>query len=157
MNDVDALIAQARLQGFTVERRGSGHFLLHPPSRAGPLIVISSSPSDWRAVAKIRCQLKRAGLLLPADHTPPSHKGKKTMPRRTTTVTSPRTVASPTPTLNQADEARLARERYSRWEDRSLHLCSKTVHAGCPRTRLLSDPILVTDASRQKEAVRADR
>jgi hypothetical protein len=111
MNDVDALIAQARLQGFTVERRGSGHFLLHPPSRAGPLIVISSSPSDWRAVAKIRCQLKRAGLLLPADHTPPSHKGKKTMPRRTTTATSPRTVASPTPTLNQADEARLARER----------------------------------------------
>ena len=46
---------------------------------------------------------------------------------------------------------------YSRWEDHSLHLCSKTVHAGCPRTRLLSDPILVTDASRQKEAVRSDR
>jgi hypothetical protein len=77
--------------------------------------------------------------------------------RRTTTATKTRPVASPAPTLGQADEARLARDRYSRWEDRSLHLCSKTVHAGCPRTRLLSDPILVTDASRQKEAVRSDR
>ncbi len=33
------------------------------------------------------------------------------MPRRTTATTTPRTVASPAPTLSQADEARLARDQ----------------------------------------------
>jgi hypothetical protein len=110
MNDLDALITQARRQGWRCEKRGSGHLMLRPPSRAGPLMVISSSPSDYRALAKIRSQLKRAGLILPADHTPPSLK-EKSMPRRTTTATKARTVASPDPTLSQADEARLARDQ----------------------------------------------
>ncbi len=110
MNDLDALLAEARRQGWRCEKRGSGHLLLRPATRTGPLIVISSSPSDYRALAKIRSQLKRAGLILPADHSSRPHK-EPTMPRCTTTATKARTVASPAPTVSQADEARLARDQ----------------------------------------------
>ncbi len=65
MNDIQFLIAQARQQGFTVERRGSGHWLFRPPNRTDPLVVVSGSPSDHRAVANMRGQLRRAGLDLP--------------------------------------------------------------------------------------------
>ncbi len=53
MNGLDALIAQARRQGWTVEERGSGHFMLRPPNRTDPLVV-----------ANRRGQLRRAGLRL---------------------------------------------------------------------------------------------
>ena len=45
----------------------------------------------------------------------------------------------------------------SRRRNRSLRLCSKTVRASCPRTRLLSTPILVMDAWLPNQAVRSDR
>jgi len=64
MNDVDALIAQARQQGFTVERRGSGHWLFRPSNRTDPLVVTASTLSDHRAAANMRSQLRRAGLRL---------------------------------------------------------------------------------------------
>jgi len=107
MNDIQFLIAQARLQGFTVERRGSGHFLLRPPTRAGPLVVISSSPSDYRALAKIRSQLKRAGVVAPAKSSSKSRKGDKTMARIPTPTKTRR--AAPTteaPTQGEREQAR---------------------------------------------------
>ncbi len=110
MNDIQFLIAQARLQGFTVERRGSGHFLLRPPTRAGPLILVSGSASDWRAVAKIRSQLRRAGLILPADHSSRPHKDKIMATRRTTTTTKTRRAAPTTDASSQAERT-MVRER----------------------------------------------
>jgi len=70
MSDIDRLLDAAHQQGWGVERRKSGHFMLTPPSRGSPLIVVSGTAGDHRAYAKIRCQLRRAGLVLPADHTP---------------------------------------------------------------------------------------
>ncbi len=129
MRDIDRLIDAARQQRWGVERRKSGHFMLTPPSRGSPLIVVAGTPSDHRAYAKIRAQLKRAGLVLPDDHTP---KETSAMPRRQTTPTKtsrsqrasaasakaavtrvPRTNvvdALPTP-LSRADEARFAAEQ----------------------------------------------
>lgn len=106
MNDISQLIDRARAQGWAVTRRRSGHWMLTPPTRAGPLIVISGSPSDYRAYAKIRCQLKRAGLRLPA--TPTTHADNKEipMPRKPTTQARAQT-------LTPADEARLLRERHA--------------------------------------------
>ena len=62
MDAIAQLIATARQQGWGVERRRSGHYMLTPPSRATPLIVVSGTPSDFRALAKIRSQLRRAGV-----------------------------------------------------------------------------------------------
>ncbi len=109
MNDLDALISLARRQGWRCEKRGSGHLMLRPPSRAGPLIVISSSPSDYRALAKIRSQLKRAGVLVPAAHTPPLHKEKPMA--RTTTTTKTRTGGAPTQAEREQARDRQTLER----------------------------------------------
>lgn len=65
MTDVDALIAQARRQGWTVEKRASNHLLFRPPDRAIPAIVTAATPSDWRGPLNLRSHLRRAGLDLP--------------------------------------------------------------------------------------------
>ncbi len=62
MDDITHLLALARTQGWGIERRRSGHYMLTPPSRAAPLIVVSGTPSDFRVLAKIRSQLRRAGF-----------------------------------------------------------------------------------------------
>ncbi len=49
MDDITHLIALACQQGWGVERRRSGHFMLTPPSRAAPLICVSGTPSNHRA------------------------------------------------------------------------------------------------------------
>jgi len=129
MDDITRLIAEARQQGWGAERRKSGHFMLTPPARGSPLIVVSGTPGDHRAYAKIRCQLKSARLVLPTDH---ASKESPTMARRQTTPTKPSRSerasaasakaavtrvprnsvvdALPTP-LSRADEARFAAEQ----------------------------------------------
>jgi len=62
MRDIDRLIDAARQQGWGIERRKSGHYMLTPPSRGSPLIVVSGTPGDFRAFAKIRSQLRHAGF-----------------------------------------------------------------------------------------------
>ena len=54
MDDIIHLLDAARQQRWGVERRRSGHYMLTPPSRAAPLIVVSGTPRDFRALAKIR-------------------------------------------------------------------------------------------------------
>jgi len=54
MRDIDRLIAAARQQGWRVERRRSGHFMLTPPSRAAPLICVSGTPSDSSITTRYR-------------------------------------------------------------------------------------------------------
>ncbi len=97
MRDIDQLLIAARRQGWAVQKRGSGHFMLTPAARGSPLIVVSGTPSDHRAFVKARCQLIKAGLVLPD-----AHPGKETthMAKRTTATTSPRptTTTSPRPT-----------------------------------------------------------
>ncbi len=65
MNDLDALIDQARQQGWAVERRRSGHLMFRPTDRTIAPIVTASTPSDWRGPLNLRSQLRRAGLDLP--------------------------------------------------------------------------------------------
>ncbi len=89
MDDITGLIAEARKQGFGVTRLRSGHLKLTPPSRAAPLIIVSGSPSDYRALAKIRSQLRRAGLTLPAPSTTTPTSKETPMARRQTTPTKP--------------------------------------------------------------------
>jgi len=139
MDDITRLIAEAHRQGWGVERRRSEHFMVTPPARGSPLNVVSSTPGDHRAYAKIRCQLKRAGLVLPADHTsketPMAKRTATTSTRPTATTTTPAKPsrsqrasaasakaavtrvprinvvdALPTP-LSRADEARFAAEQ----------------------------------------------
>lgn len=58
--DYTALARVAREAGWRVERTNGGHMRWMPP--VGTPIYSSSSPSDWRAIAKHRSLLRRAGL-----------------------------------------------------------------------------------------------
>ena len=94
MSDLKRLIRAAQRQGWAVQKRRSGHYQLTPPARGSPLIVVSGTPGDYRAFVKARCQLKRAGLILPDAHTPP----KETPPmakQSPTTSLRPATTATP--------------------------------------------------------------
>lgn len=147
MRDIDQLLSAARRQGWTVQKRGSGHFMLTPPARGSPLIVVAGTPSDHRVYVKARCQLIKAGLVLPDAHTPTPHKETHTMPRRQQTTPTkpsrsqranaasskaavtrvPRTSvvdALPTP-LSRADEARIVAEQRALAKGDTLHAESK--------------------------------
>jgi hypothetical protein len=134
MDDISGLIAEARRQGWGVERRKSGHYMLTPPARGSPLIVVSGTAGDHRAYAKIRCQLKRAGLLLPADHTP---KEMTYMAKRTTTT--------PTrPTATTAAPAKASRS------ERASAASAKAAVTRVPRNSVVD--ALPTPLSRADEA-----
>ena len=53
------LLRAAEARGWSVEltRRGAHVRLVHP---SGGLVVAASTPSDWRALANLRAQLRRA-------------------------------------------------------------------------------------------------
>ncbi len=107
MRDINRLIDTARRQGWQVERRKSGHYLLTPPSRDGPLVCVASTPSDHKAISNIRADLRRSGLVLPDAHTPP--KETPPMAKRTTATTSTRpaaTTATPTKASRASRAAR---------------------------------------------------
>ena len=58
--DFTALARLARAAGWRVETTNGNHMRWVPP--VGGTIYSSSSPSDWRAIAKHRALLRRAGL-----------------------------------------------------------------------------------------------
>ncbi len=62
MNDLTALAAVARRQGWAVERTRGGHLRFRPSDPTMPLVITSSTPGDWRAVRNVRAMLRRAGL-----------------------------------------------------------------------------------------------
>jgi predicted RNA binding protein YcfA (HicA-like mRNA interferase family) len=55
---VKEVLRQAAAQGWQVQPTRSGHVrLVHP---AGTVVVTSSTPSDCRALANLKAQLRRA-------------------------------------------------------------------------------------------------
>ena len=58
-----ALAKAATQQGWSLSWLGSCHVGWRSP--AGALVVSSASPSDRRAVHKLRADLRRAGLICP--------------------------------------------------------------------------------------------
>lgn len=61
--DREGLISLARSQGWSIDKTERGHLKLTSPS--GKRVHGSGTPSDWRADANFRMQLKRAGLKPP--------------------------------------------------------------------------------------------
>lgn len=57
--DLRDLLAEAEKDGCTVERRRNGHLRINTPN--GP-VFCSSTPSDFRAVHKIRRDLRAKGV-----------------------------------------------------------------------------------------------
>jgi len=59
--EIKQLMMQAIKQGWNVKVRNSGHMVWTSPNpKVGP-IFSSQTPSDWRAIKKIKSQLRRAG------------------------------------------------------------------------------------------------
>jgi predicted RNA binding protein YcfA (HicA-like mRNA interferase family) len=57
-HDLERLLRQASASGWQVARTRGGHWrLLHPN---GGIVVMSSTPSDYRALANLKAQLRRA-------------------------------------------------------------------------------------------------
>lgn len=61
--DFRDLAQLALAQGWEINKTNGGHLRWKAP--AGALIFSASTPSDRRAVANLRSQLRRAGLTLP--------------------------------------------------------------------------------------------
>lgn len=62
MNSTLKQIRMYRAMGLTVTYTGKTHLRLSHPTLKVPIIV-SGSPSDWRAEHKVRSMLKRKGIL----------------------------------------------------------------------------------------------
>jgi len=58
--DIVKLLDEARAQGFSVERCGSGHWKIRSPR--GAVVIAAFSPSSGYALQRIRRDLKRAGF-----------------------------------------------------------------------------------------------
>jgi predicted RNA binding protein YcfA (HicA-like mRNA interferase family) len=56
-HDLERLLRAARASGWVVARTKGGHWLLRHP--AGGTVVMSSTPSDRRALANFRSQVRR--------------------------------------------------------------------------------------------------
>jgi hypothetical protein len=63
--DVRRLIEVAESQGWAIGVTGGNHLRFIPPDRTKPMVHMSSTPSDHRAVKNLEGQLRRAGLVLP--------------------------------------------------------------------------------------------
>lgn len=59
------LLRLASEQGWEIAKRPCGHYKATSPE--GKPVFFSSSPSDYRAIHKIRKDLERNGLLVPRD------------------------------------------------------------------------------------------
>ena len=57
-HDLKQVLRQAEAQGWRVQPTRGGHWKLTHPG--GGIVVTSSSPSDHRALANVRAQLRRA-------------------------------------------------------------------------------------------------
>lgn len=58
------VIAQARAQGWAVERTGKDHLRFVPTDKTQPIVHTAMTPGDRRAVQNIRSNLRRAGLAI---------------------------------------------------------------------------------------------
>jgi hypothetical protein len=56
--DMRKLARQARRQGWTVTMTNKCHWRWEAPD--GRVVITSSSPSDYRAAKKVKCQLRLA-------------------------------------------------------------------------------------------------
>jgi hypothetical protein len=63
--ELDALLDICRASGATVTRGKNGHWQVLPADKKQGVITISGTPSDYRAIEKIRSQLRRAGMQVP--------------------------------------------------------------------------------------------
>jgi predicted RNA binding protein YcfA (HicA-like mRNA interferase family) len=63
-HELKQLLRAAKAAGWQVRPTGSGHLQLRHP--AGGIVVTSSSPSDRRALANLKAQLRRAEKGAPA-------------------------------------------------------------------------------------------
>jgi hypothetical protein len=65
MNDlkrsVNEIIGELIRQGWRIRQGRSMHHTAFPPDPSKPVVVISSSPSDFRALYRIRSDLRRSG------------------------------------------------------------------------------------------------
>ena len=61
--ELESLLDLCRDNGCSVEQTKNGHWKVLPEK--GNVIFISGTPSDFRAIEKIRSQLRRAGLPVP--------------------------------------------------------------------------------------------
>jgi len=62
--DIVAITRQAESRGWKVKPTKSGHYCFLAPDKSIRPIYVSSTPSDWRAIHKIKAQFRRAGLEL---------------------------------------------------------------------------------------------
>lgn len=61
--EINDLIDTVVEQGWRVEK-GRKHVKVYPPDKSRPIVTIPSTPSDRRAVANVRSQLRRSGAVL---------------------------------------------------------------------------------------------
>jgi len=80
--DVRRLIEVAESQGWAIEITGGNHLRFIPPDRTKPMVHMSSTPSDHRAVKNLEGQLRRAGLTIPRMEA----RQKKGQPKKNTGV-----------------------------------------------------------------------
>ena len=62
--NVKDLQKQAEAEGWRVRQTKNGHYQFLSPDKEINPIIVSSTPSDWRAIHKIKAQFKRNGLEL---------------------------------------------------------------------------------------------
>ena len=60
--EVRKIVQDLLAQGFTVTMSGGSHYRICPKDPSKPVQFISSTPSDWHAVANMKAQLKKAGI-----------------------------------------------------------------------------------------------
>lgn len=63
--ELDALLDICRVNGASVTKSKNGHWQVLPADKNLGVITISGTPSDYRAIEKIRSQLRRAGMHVP--------------------------------------------------------------------------------------------
>ena len=62
--NIDALLDICLSSGATVTK-GQRHYQIRPANKDASVITISGTPSDYRAIEKIKSQLRRAGIQVP--------------------------------------------------------------------------------------------
>lgn len=60
--DIDELRSLAAMQGWNVEKTGSGHWKFVPPDPNKRIVITSSTPSDRQAIHRMRADLRKSGL-----------------------------------------------------------------------------------------------
>lgn len=63
--DLKAILKELKRQGFKVTLTKSNHYQVKPPDLDAPLIVTSSSTSDYRSLKNFLARLRKAGFVYP--------------------------------------------------------------------------------------------